>query len=164
MTKIDTNKNLLTKEGRKKLEDELKKMLEVERPKAIEEIKIARDQGDLSENAEYDAAREKQGQIEDRIIEIERILDNSKTITNQKTLKDIVLIGSTVELMDLSTSKKEVEKYKIVGTLETDPFSKPILISNESPLARSILDKKVGETVIVDVAKSYEVKIVSVKQ
>ena len=121
--------NLLTKEGKAILKKELKTLVEIERIKVIADIKEARARGDLSENAEFDAAREKQGQIEGRISEIEIILKNSKivnTTAENKTGK--VRIGSKVTIQKLKDLTKA--EYTIVGSLETNPFEKKI--SNES--------------------------------
>ena len=101
----NNSKILLTKEAIKELKDELKHLVEVKRPEVIQEIKDARAQGDLSENAEYDAAREKQGQIEDRILEIEKTLENAQEIKSNK--KDTIAIGSTVVLDNKFTNEKQ---------------------------------------------------------
>lgn len=148
---------LLTKEAIKELKDELKHLVEVKRPEVIQEIKDARAQGDLSENAEYDAAREKQGQIEDRILEIEKTLENAQEIKSNK--KDTISIGSTVVLDNKFTNEKET--YSIVSTYEVDPFENKI--SNKSPLALSLIGKSKGDVVIVEAPTKYEVKILDIK-
>ena len=150
-------KILLTKEALKELRDELKYLIEVKRPEVIQEIKDARAQGDLSENAEYDAAREKQGQIEDRIAEIEKTLENAQEIKSNK--KDIISIGSIVTLDNKFTNQKEI--YSIVSTYEADPFENKI--SNKSPLALSLMGKSKGDVVIVEAPTKYEVKILDIK-
>ena len=150
-------KILLTKEALKELRDELKYLIEVKRPEVIQEIKDARAQGDLSENAEYDAAREKQGQIEDRIAEIEKTLENAQEIKSNK--KDIISIGSIVTLDNKFTNQKET--YSIVSTYEADPFENKI--SNKSPLALSLMGKSKGDVVIVEAPTKYEVKILDIK-
>ena len=110
-------------------------------------IKKAREQGDLSENSEFDAARERQGQIEDRINEIERILNKSQLIsTETKTGENIVHIGSTVTLT--FNNSKIKQQFIIVGSIEADPLKGKI--SNDSPVALAILGKKVGDTILVD--------------
>lgn len=157
-------KTIITKEGKKKLEDELKHLVEIERPQVIVEIKEAREQGDLSENAEYDAAREKQGKIEDRIREITLILENSQVLSlNSKTkTAEKVKIGSEVVIEHLKDSSSKT--YQIVGTLEANPFSEPIAkISNESPLAKAILNRVKNEVVTVEGLKKYDVKILAIK-
>ncbi len=153
----DKKMNILTKEGKLKLQEEMKELIEVQRPSVIEELAEARAQGDLSENAEFDAAREKQGKVEDRIREIEAILENSKLITSKKS--DKVEIGSQVEIEDQRTNTKKV--LHIVGRQEANPFENKI--SNESPLAEAILGGSKGDEVVVEVNKKYKVKITKIK-
>lgn len=169
MNELDEQKNILTKEGEQELRVELKRLVEIERPAVIEEIKEAREQGDLSENAEFDAAREKQGTIEDRIKEIEMILQNSTIVVKAKTSKR-VRIGSIVVIID---NKGKEETYQIVGSLEANPLKeydperedKPLFakISNISPLAIAVLGASEGDVVTVDAVKKYEVKIKEIK-
>ena len=150
--------NFLTKEGLEKLKSELDNLKKVVRPEVIEQIKDARAQGDLSENAEYHAAREKQAQVEARIKELEYLVENSTIIESGS--KDKVGIGSIVEIEYVDD--KEIEEYSIVGSTEADPFENKI--SNESPIAKAILGKKVNDVVSVESPNgSYEVKIVSIK-
>ncbi len=156
---MEKNLNMLTKEGKAKLQDELKRLVEIERPKVITELAEARAQGDLSENAEFDAAREKQGQIEDRIREIESILENSKLIRTSSK-KDMVRIGSQVELEDQRTKNKKT--VKIVGRQEANPFEGKV--SNESPLAKAVLGTSKGDIVTVEVENKYKVKVVSINE
>ncbi|WP_033163517.1 transcription elongation factor GreA [Sharpea azabuensis] len=145
----------LTIEGKKKLEDERKNLIEVERPKVIEEIAFARSQGDLSENADYDAARDKQAHIEARIKEIEVMLENAKIIESADIDKSTVQMGAIVTIENLDETKEAA--YKIVGSFETDPFNGKI--SNECPLAKAIIGHGINEIVSVGVAKPYEVRI-----
>ncbi len=154
---VNESKILLTKEAIKELKDELKNLVEVQRPEVIQEIKDARAQGDLSENAEYDAAREKQGQIEDRILEIEKILENAQETKISK--KDVVAIGSIVTIKNYLTNEKE--EYSIVSTYEANPFENKI--SNISPLALSLIGKSKGDVIVVDSPRKYEVEILSIK-
>ncbi len=156
---MEKNLNILTKEGKVKLQEELKRLVESERPKVITELAEARAQGDLSENAEFDAAREKQGQIEDRIREIESILENSKLIRTSSK-KDMVRIGSQVEIEDQRTKNKKI--VKIVGRQEANPFEGKV--SNESPLAKALLGSSKGDVVVVEVEKKYKVKVVSINK
>ena len=151
--------NILTKEGLKNLKAEQKNLIEIERPKVIEEIKEARAQGDLSENAEFDAARQKQGEIEDRILEIEGILENTKVVTSSSSASSKVRVGSEVTVQELKKSEKET--YTIVGTLEANPFESKI--SNQSPLALALLGFEKGAVVKVLAKRKYDVKIISVK-
>ncbi len=154
-------KVLLTIEGKAKLEEELKQLKEVERVKVIEELKDARAQGDLSENADYDAARNKQGQVEARINEIENILNNAEIIEAEGTRrgKVIVRLASTVTILDKETN--ETLDYTIVGSVEANPVAGKI--SNESPLALALLGHCKGDVVTVKVKHPYDVEIINIK-
>lgn len=152
----NNKKILLTKESISELKAELKHLIEVARPEIIEEIKDARAQGDLSENAEYDAAREKQGQIEDRILELEAMLENVEELKHHR--KDIISIGTTVKIKLLNSNSEQV--YNIVSTFEADPFENKI--SNQSPLAQAIMGKTKGDVVLVDAPQKYEVEIIDI--
>ncbi|QHN42530.1 transcription elongation factor GreA [Candidatus Mycosynbacter amalyticus] len=141
----------ITNDGKKELEKELEQ-LKGRRGDIADKIAEARDYGDLSENAEYDAAREEQGVVETRIAEIEDILQNAEIISGAK--KGQVGLGSTVEL---KTGSKTV-KYTVVGPVEADPLEGKI--SNESPIGEALMGKKVGETVTIKTPKGeteYEV-------
>jgi transcription elongation factor GreA len=122
-------------------------------------LKAARAQGDLSENADYDAARDRQAQVEARIRDLEVMLNNVEIIQEKKGRSQIVKLGSTVEIEDLET--KEVETFIIVGSVESDPLNGKL--SNVTPLAVALLDKKVGAVVDVEVDDPYQVRIISVK-
>ncbi len=154
----DSNKIYVTEEGLKKLQDEYENLVHVVREEVKAELKEARSLGDLSENADYDAARDKQAQVESRIADLEAMLKNYEIISNKGGSKT-VHIGSTVKLQFLDT--KEEGEYTIVGSTEADPLAGRI--SNETPLAHAILDKKAGQKVDVNVKKPYQVLIVSVK-
>ncbi|MBQ1809608.1 MAG: transcription elongation factor GreA [Erysipelotrichaceae bacterium] len=156
---MDENKekNYITEEGLQNLKNELNELVHVIRPEVIEELKAARAQGDLSENADYDAARDRQAQVESRIKELEHMIRNAEVISSGRSTK-FVRLGSTVEIKELDTGN--VLTYTIVGTVEADPLSGRL--SNVTPLAEAILNKKVGETVTVKVDEPYEVLIVSV--
>lgn len=148
----------LTKEGLEALEEELKDLKLNVRPEVISQIKEARAQGDLSENAEYHAARDRQGQVEARIKELEYIVDNATLIEEGK--KNEVSVGSTVEIKYIDDD--EIETYSIVGSTEADPFNNKI--SNESPIAQGIMGKKKGEIVSIESPNgSYQIEIVSIK-
>jgi len=134
----------ITPEGRKELEAELEK-LKAGRTEIAEKIAAARDLGDLSENADYDAARDEQGQAETRIAEIEDILLNAEIIQVKSGSK--IVVGSKVEL---KTNGKSVN-YQLVGPVEADPLEGRI--SNESPIGQALLGKKVGETVEISTPK-----------
>lgn len=154
------NKNTvyLTKEGLQELKDELDNLINVRRPENIVAIKEARSLGDLSENAEYDAARNEQAQIEARIKQLEKMLENAEIISETST--DQVGIGNTVSIKYVDDD--EEDEYKIVGSQEADPFESKI--SNESPIAKALLNHKVGDLVTVDSPNgSYEVEIIEIK-
>ena len=148
----------LTKEGEEKLKKELNVLINVERPKIIEAITAARALGDLKENADYDAARNRQGEVEGRINEIQTILENAKIIKENKNAGSIVGIGSTVTI---KTNKGE-ETYTIVGKFESDPANKKI--SNECPLGKALDKHKEGDEVLVKCKKEYSVKILKIKK
>ena len=158
---MDKDKVLLTKSGVEKLEEERDNLINVERPRVIEELQLARSQGDLSENADYDAARDKQAQIEQRIKEIEYMLQNAEIISEEQMDLKVVKPGTTVTILDLSLDDPEEEKYTIVGSFETDPVNGKI--SNESPLAKALIGHGVNEIVTVGVAEAYDVKIVDIE-
>ena len=141
------NKNTvyLTQEGLAELKAELDNLINVRRPENIQAIKEARSLGDLSENAEYDAARNEQAQIEARIKQLEKMLENVSIIS--ETSKDKVGIGSTVVIKYVDDDEEE-DEYKIVGSQEADPFESKI--SNESPIAKALLEHKVGDVVTVE--------------
>lgn len=153
----NTKEIYLTNEGLENLKSELDELKNVRRPEVIEALKEARALGDLSENAEYDAARNEQAVIENRIKEIEVMLENATIITDVKT--DKVGIGNKVTIEYVDDNEKE--EYFIVGSKEADPFANKI--SNESPIAKAILGFKVGDTRSVDSPNgSYDVKIVEI--
>ncbi len=147
----------LTSEGFLKLEEELDHLKKVERPDVINAIKEARALGDLSENAEYSSARERQGKLEARIKEIEYTLEHATIIENNNDGK--VCVGSVVTIKYLEDD--EEEEYTIVGTNEADPFENKI--SNESPIALAVMGKKEGDEVQVDSPNgSFDIKILKV--
>lgn len=138
----------LTVLGAKRLGEELNQLKTVERPAVIEAIAEARAQGDLSENAEYDAARERQGFVEGRIKELEGVLSNATIIDpTQLDVGDRIVFGATVSLEDLENG--EVVKYQIVGDLEAD--IKKNLISVSSPVARGLIGKSEGDIILIRV-------------
>lgn len=147
----------LTKEGLESLKNELNDLVNVQRPKVLVELEEAKAQGDLSENADYDAARAKQAEIEGKINELREKISNAEIISTDGAT-DEVKLGSYVTLF-LSFKNKE-EEYHIVGSTEANPLE--YKISNECELAKSIMGHKVGETVTVKATKQYDVKIVSI--
>ena len=136
---------ILTKEKLEKLEDELEYLKTKKRPEMAEKIKIARSFGDLSENADYDEAKNEQGEVESRIMKIEDMIRNAKTIEVNENA-DVVGVGNTVTLYD-EEFEEDVE-YKIVGTAESNPLEG--YISNESPVGEAIIGQKVKDRVEVD--------------
>lgn len=153
-------KIFITQEGLDELRAELENLVHVVRPEVINELQEARAQGDLSENADYDAARDHQARVEARIKELESLIKNSEIIQEGEGGAKTVRLGSTVTVKD-NTDGSEMT-FNIVGTIEADPFNNKI--SNETPLVKAILDKRPGETVLVrGVDEPYEVTIVSVR-
>ncbi len=152
-------KVVLTPAGLKKLEDELE-YLKVEKRKEIaEKIKIARGFGDLSENAEYVAAKEEQGNMEVRIAEIKKILENAEIIDDSEISTDTVSIGAKVKVLDIEFDE-EVEYY-IVGSTEANPSQNKI--SDESPVGKALIGRKTGETVGVELpAGTISFKIIEI--
>ena len=148
---------LLTSEGFLELETELNKLKSEDRPRIIEAIKEARAQGDLSENADYDAARDEQAKIEARIQELEYMLEHAKII--EKVSGDKVAVGTTVTVQYVDDD--EEEEYSIVGSMEADPFENKI--SNESPIGKAIMDRHVGDVISVESPNgSYDIKIIKI--
>ncbi|MDD7281697.1 transcription elongation factor GreA [Floccifex sp.] len=155
-------KNYVTQEGYDALVKEYEQLVHVTRKEVIVELQEARAQGDLSENADYDAAREHQGQVEARILELDALIKNSEIIdeSTKKGKANVVKIGSTVTILDLS--ENEEKTFSIVGSVEADPMNGKL--SNITPLAEVILDKKVGDVCTVKrVEEPYDVKIISIK-
>src|SRR5699024_10202505 len=150
----------MTQEGKEKLEEELHNLKTVRRKGGVERIQNARDTGDLSENTEYDSAKEEQAFIETRIAQNEKMIRNAVNIENDETNKNIVTLGKSVTFKELPDG--DVETYTIVGSAEADPFEGKI--SNDSPMAKSLLGKEVGTEVSVTTpGGDIEVKIISVE-
>ena len=147
----------LTQEGFLELKKELDDLINIKRPANIKAIKEARALGDLSENAEYDAARNEQAELEGRIKKIEQILENVSIIENVDNSK--VSIGNTVKIKYVDDG--EEDEYQIVGSQEADPFASKI--SNESPIAQALLNRKVGDIVDVNSPNGvYQIEITSI--
>lgn len=140
-------KTVLTYAGLKDLEEELRVSKTIKRKEIAAKIKEARAQGDLSENAEYDAAKEEQGKLEARIIVIEKMLRNASVIDEDDVDKDVAGLGSTVTVLDMEFNDEV--RYTIVGSAEADPLAGKI--SNESPVGSAILGRKAGDVVEVEV-------------
>lgn len=146
----------MTLEGKQKLEDELEMLKTVKRKEIVERIKIARSFGDLSENSEYESAKDEQAFVEGRITTLENMIRFAQIIDNNSADKDTVSLGRTVTFIELPDG--EEEEYTIVGSAEADPFAGKI--SNDSPIAKALLGRKLNETVTIDTpGGSMDVKI-----
>lgn len=151
---------IVTKEGFKKLNEELRNLIDVVLPEVIEQLKEARAQGDLSENADYDAARNRQAEVEGKIAQLQNQIENAKIIDDSDDKSaNVVKIGFYVTIRDLSDGSET--RYQIVGSTESDPVN--FKISNECMLAKSILGHKVGEVVQVKVVRPYDVEILKIE-
>ena len=156
----NAKKVVLTREGLRNLEKEIEDLKVNKRKEVAAKIKEAREQGDLSENAEYDAAKDEQRDIETQIAELEEILKNAEVVQDNNTDKDAIKMESVVKLHDVEYDE-DIE-YVIVGSSEADSLNNKI--SNESPLGAAMLGKKVGDTVKVEApAGVIEYKIISVQ-
>lgn len=156
-----TKQVILTSEGLEKLEKELEYLKTVKRQEVAAEIKVALGYGDLSENSEYDEAKNKQAQMEIRIVEIETMLKNAKVIDEAEISTDTVSLGCTVTVYDVEFD--EEIHYNIVGSTEADPSNGKI--SDESPVGTALLGKKVGDVVEVPApAGSIELKVVAINK
>jgi transcription elongation factor GreA len=150
----------MTKEGKEKIEQELEYLKTVKRKEVVERIKIARDFGDLSENSEYDSAKDEQAFVEGRIALLETMIRNAVIIEGDEANSDTVTLGKSVTFIELPDGEEET--YTIVGSAEADPFEGRI--SNDSPIAKSLLGKKIGDEVTVQTpGGEMYVKIVAVK-
>lgn len=143
---MDAKKHILTSKGMQALEDELQELKVVTRKEIAQKIKEAREQGDLSENAEYDAAKDEQRAIEARIEELEKIIKNAEVISEDNMDNDVVNIGSTVTFYDAEFDEELT--YRIVGSTESNILNG--LISNECPLGAALIGSRVGEVVSVE--------------
>jgi transcription elongation factor GreA len=150
----------MTAAGKEKLEQELEMLKTVKRKEVVERIKIARSFGDLSENSEYDSAKEEQAFVEGRITTLENMIRNAKIIQEDEVSTDAVSLGRTVTFVELPDGDEE--SYTIVGSAEADPFEGKI--SNDSPIAKSLMGKKVGDEVSVQTpGGEMSVRITSIK-
>ena len=149
----------LTQQGFEELKSELDNLINVKRPANIQAIKEARALGDLSENADYDAAKNDQAEIEGRIKKIEKMLENVEII--EKGESSVVSLGTTVSIKYVD-DEDETDEYQIVGSQEADPFMSKI--SNESPIAKAIMNKKVGDIAEVESPNGvYKIEIIDIK-
>ena len=155
-------KFLVTKEGLDELLKEQDNLIHVVRDEVIRELQEARAQGDLSENADYDAARDRQARVEARIRDLEAMIANAEIISEDKkaATKKTVSLGSTVTILDMSTNEEET--YNIVGSIEADPLNGKL--SNITPLATSLMDHKIGDVVEIETAEEPDqVKVIDLK-
>lgn len=153
----NTEKIYVTEQGLDDIKKELEYLQTVKRPEVIEALKEARALGDLSENAEYDAARNEQVEVENKITSLQAMVENATVIENVNT--DEVSIGNTVEIEYVEDGDKDT--YSIVGSTEADPFANKI--SNESPIAKAILGKKIGQiATVLSPNGEYKVKITKI--
>lgn len=151
----------VTDEGLKKLHDELENLKTVGRADIAEKIKIARGYGDLSENSEYDEAKNEQAKIEARIVEIEAMLKNVEIIKDVKGKSKTVIVGTMVKVLD--EAENEECEYRVVGSTEADP--RRGLISDESPVGKALIGKKVGDDVIVEApGGEFKLKILAISK
>ena len=158
---MQEKKNILTYEGLRKYEEELHDLKVVKRQEVAQKIKEAREQGDLSENAEYDAAKDEQRDIELRIEELEKLLKNAEVVDEDEIDLDKVSIGCQVKVYDVDYSE-ELE-YKIVGSTEANSLKGKI--SNESPVGKALIGHKVGDTVEVETpAGVFAYKILEIQR
>ncbi len=154
-------KKILTYAGLKELEDELQNLKVIKRREIAQKIKEAREQGDLSENAEYDAAKDEQRDIESRIEEIEKILKNVEVIDEDDVDLEKISVGCCVHLMDMTENEEVV--YNIVGSTEADIMNGKI--SNESPIGVALMGAKIGEVVTVEAPDgNYDYKVLDIKR
>ncbi len=143
---MEQKKNILTYEGLRKYEDELQDLKVVKRKEVAQKIKEAREQGDLSENAEYDAAKDEQRDIEARIEDLEKILKNAEVVVEDEIDIDKISVGCKVEILDVEYNEKVI--YKIVGSTEANSLKGKI--SNESPVGSALIGAQAGDTVQVE--------------
>lgn len=138
---------ILTREGLQQLEDELENLRSVKRTEVKERLKEAIALGDLSENSEYDDAKNEQAFMEGRILELEKMIRNAKIIEEDVQQEGVISVGSLVKVRDIEFD--EISEYRLVGTVEADPMNNRI--SNESPVGHALLGHKAGETIDVEV-------------
>lgn len=157
-TKDGKKATLITKEGLEKLNEELSHLKDVKRREVAARIKEAISYGDLSENSEYEEAKNEQAFVEGRILELEHKVKNAKIISDKRKITKTVQLGTTVHLKNITKKREELEVYTIVGSTEADPLEGKI--SNESPVGSALLDRERGDTIKVAVpAGAVEYKI-----
>ncbi len=151
---------LLTEEGYEELEEELRHLKEEKRKEVAEKIKIARDYGDISENAEYDEAKNEQAFVEGRIKKLEKMLENARVVKKDEINNHTVNVGNAVELKELGS--EEVYTYTLVGSAEADPLQNKI--SNQSPIGKAVIGNSIGDEVEVETPEgTVEYRILSIQ-
>ena len=157
---MSNEKIVLTKEGAEKLRAEYEDLVHNQRIAIASDVEAARAQGDLSENADYHASKDKLAEIDRRIAEIEETLRNSTIVQEKSKVSKTVVIGTNVKIRDLSDNTETT--YRITSTVEADPMNN--VISNESPLGKALFGKRVGDIVVVKVAEEYSVEILAIEK
>jgi transcription elongation factor GreA len=145
----------MTQDGLNRLEAELEDLKLVKRPEVVERIKTAREYGDLSENSEYESAKDEQAFIEGRISTLEAMIRSAEIVDSASVAKNVVVLGKKVSF--LAEGEDEEETYQLVGTAEADPSAGKI--SNESPIARALIGRKRGDLVKVELPNGAEMKL-----
>ncbi|QYR08600.1 transcription elongation factor GreA [Mycoplasmopsis agalactiae] len=159
MALLGNEKIYLSEETYNKYKNEYTELVTVERPAVQASLKEARAQGDLSENAEYDAARDRQSEVERRILELERILENAEIIDTKSAVQNKAGIGATVRYLNMKTNKELV--VTIMGPHDSNPIENKI--SNESPVAQAIMEANgIGDVVEVEVLQKYNIKVLDI--
>jgi len=152
---------LVTEEGLKKMKEELEYLVTVKRKEVIDTIGVARAFGDLSENSEYDEAKNEQAKVEARIIELEEQLKNVKVVDEKDIRTDVANIGTKIRVRNLNLNKEIV--YSLVGSTEADPFK--MKISDESPIGKVLMGKKIGDTVQYETPKGeFKLEILEISK
>ena len=157
---MSNEKIVLTKEGAEKLRAEYEDLVHNQRIAIASDVEAARAQGDLSENADYHASKDKLAEIDRRIAEIEETLRNTTIVQEKSKVAKTVVIGTNVKIRDLSDNSETT--YRITSTVEADPMNN--VISNESPLGKALFGKRVGDIVVVKVAEEYSVEILAIEK
>lgn len=161
MQKTTLKQLLVTEEGLKKMQEELNYLITVKRKEVIDMIGIAKAFGDLSENSEYDEAKNEQAKVEARIIELEDHLKNVKVVDEKDIRTDVANIGTKIRVRNLSLNKEIV--YSLVGSTEADPFK--LKISDESPIGKVLMGRKKGETVRYETPKGeFQLEILEISK
>ncbi|GAE35057.1 transcription elongation factor GreA [Halalkalibacter akibai] len=156
----EEKKHYMTMDGKNKLEEELEFLKTERRKEVVERIKIARSFGDLSENSEYDSAKEEQAFVEGRIAQLEKMIRNAVMIEEEEGAANVVSLGKTVKFVELPDGDEE--EYTIVGSAESDPAEGKI--SNDSPMAQSLLGRAINDKVTVNTpGGEMEIKIVDIR-